>query len=125
FACDIPPDPPEWIPRVTPEGMVPFEMAPWFEPRYAEYYRKGFDEVLRDYRYYSPYRIRNVVWSINSYAMQGVFHGRDECHRQLARLTGEFGQARVLRALRWRYSTTAERMARIGPAAGFVLSSIE
>jgi hypothetical protein len=99
FQRRIPADVPEDI--VTPDHVgrdVKF-------PRYSYYFRKGFQEVLSDYLVPRPYRIRNALWSIDSYAMNAVIDGRKACRLQLVQLSDEFGEARVLRALRWKYAT--------------------
>jgi len=93
-------------------------------PRYPSYFRKGFQEVLSDYLVYRPYRIRNELWSIDSYAMNAVIDGREACRLQLKQLSEEFGEARVLRALRWKYATWLERLQLHFDAARLMLGAI-
>lgn len=79
-------------------------------PRYPFHFRRGFQEYLGEYLVPRPYVPRNRLKPIDGYAMYAQIYGWNSCERQIQGLSAEFGSARVLRALRWKYCTWFDRM---------------
>ena len=74
-------------------------------PRYPFHFQTGFRECLDEYLVPRSYRIINRLKPIDSYAMHAQIDGFHSCERQIQDLSAQFGSARVLRALRWKYCT--------------------